>query len=122
MPVFNETKQPYEFLVRWDANGNLSGAHIGFRNVVTRDGQPFTETIDPVMPVSMAGGSGFPLADVLSQLQADAIVRGDALQADLAAKNAELKASQDQVTALQADLAAKQAEIDALTQVPAEAE
>jgi hypothetical protein len=61
-------RKPYELLVRWDAEGNLLGAHIQWSNVVTNaDGskQIYPTTIEPV--ALTAEGNGFPIADVLSE-------------------------------------------------------
>ena len=68
------TKHAYEFLVRWDRDGHLSGAHAQFR-FVTRDetGAVQGEFLGPAEPVAIAGAAGFPLADILSDMQAAAL-------------------------------------------------
>lgn len=64
------TKRPYEFLVRWDQQGNLAGAHAQFRYITTDEaGTVIGEFIGPAEPVAIAGANGFPLATVLTQEQ-----------------------------------------------------
>ncbi|KAA0593711.1 hypothetical protein J2848_006741 [Azospirillum lipoferum] len=64
------TKLPYEFLVRWDQQGNLAGAHVQFRFVTTDEsGTVIGEFVGPAEPVAAAGANGFPLAAVLTQEQ-----------------------------------------------------
>lgn len=90
-------KFPYEFLVRWDQNGAVSGAHVQWRTVVTEDGVFAGETVGAAEPVGMTdGAAGFPLTDILSQMTADALAAVNALAAErnlLAARVAELEAA-----------------------------
>lgn len=88
------TKHPYEFLVRWDRDGRLAGAHVQFRYVTVDDGAVVGEFVGAAEPVGLAGASGFPLADILPAIQAAAIAalesvtaERDALAAQIAARN-----------------------------------
>lgn len=64
---------PYEFLVRWDANGKLQGAHVQWRHVIKDDaGAIVGESLSNAEPV---GENGFPLDNILSQTQIDALAR-----------------------------------------------
>lgn len=77
------TKHPYEFLVRWDKTGSLSGAHAQFRYITADDdGTPIGEFIGAAEPVAIAGAAGFPLADILSPLQIAALTERDAVLAE----------------------------------------
>lgn len=59
------SKHPYEFLVRWDQQGMLSGAHVIWRYVM-RDGDVIvTESLSLAEPVAVGLSGGFPLADIL---------------------------------------------------------
>ncbi|GLR82219.1 hypothetical protein HUE56_00470 (plasmid) [Azospirillum oryzae] len=79
------TRQPYEFLVRWDHTGRLCGAHAQFRYITTADdGTMIGEFIGAAEPVAVAGSAGFPLTDILSPLQAAALAERDALAERLA--------------------------------------
>ena len=92
---------PYEFLVRWDHTGRLSGAHAQFRYVTTApDGAVIAEAVGAAEPVAVAGAEGFPLADILSEAHAAALT-----------SLAEVTAERDQ---LRVDLAALQGEYDRL--------
>ena len=84
MSVFTETRQPYEFLIRWDNNGIIQGAHIAFLDTVLKDGEIVTQTQSSVESVAIAEQVGFPLADVLSQLQIDVLKQVDVLKAEKA--------------------------------------
>ena len=91
MPVFTETKTPYELLVRW-RDGIISGAHVGFITTLRRDGVLIMETPENVQPVAIGSTAGFPLSDILSQVQIDAIIAMEAARAEKAAEVAALKA------------------------------
>ena len=94
MATFSETKTPYEFLIRWDNSGVIQGAHIAFLETVLKDEQVITQTQSSVESVEIAGQLGFPLSDVLSQIQIDALKQVDVLKAEfevLKAENETLK-------------------------------
>lgn len=102
--------RPYEFLARW-RDGVLAGAHIGFIEEVVEDGQVLSQKVLDVMPVAVAGATGFPLTDILTQLQADAIAERDAavaanttLQASLAEATAALEAAQAELAQLKGEV------------------
>lgn len=80
-----EKKIPYEFLVRWDSNGKLAGAHIGFLNQVVKDGTIIAEAVDQIFPVSLIGEVGFPLAEVLSLIEINALTALEAKESELLA-------------------------------------
>jgi len=84
MSVFTETRQPYEFLIRWDNNGIIQGAHIAFLDTVLKDGEIINQTQSSVESVAIGEQIGFPLADVLSQLQIDVLKQVDVLKAEKA--------------------------------------
>ncbi|PNQ94960.1 hypothetical protein C1S70_31380 (plasmid) [Azospirillum argentinense] len=66
-------KHPYELLVRWDQSGALQGAHVQYRYVI-RDGEDVIgETIGQALPLTLEAADGFPLGDLLSQVQIDAL-------------------------------------------------
>ncbi|CAO3426706.1 hypothetical protein [Azospirillum argentinense] len=67
------TKTPYELLVRWDQSGALQGAHVQYRYVI-RDGEDVIgETLGQAVPLTLEAADGFPLGDLLSQVQIDAL-------------------------------------------------
>ena len=77
--------RPYEFLVRW-RNGAISGAHVGFEDAIVEDGNTVSTTPNPVTPVDIGQGNGFPLSDILGTIEIDALARVAALEAELAEK------------------------------------
>jgi len=89
MSVFTENRTPYEFLIRWDNNGVIQGAHIAFLDTVLKDGEIINQTQTSVESVAIAEQVGFPLADVLSQLQIDALKQVDVLNAEIVVLKAE---------------------------------
>ena len=103
MSVFTETSQPYEFLIRWDNNGIIQGAHIAFLDTVLKDGEIITQTQSSVESVAIAEQVGFPLADVLSQLQIDVLKQVDVLNAEIVA----LKAKKDDLAKINEALVAE---------------
>ncbi len=67
-------KKPYELLIRWDQTGALVGAHVQHRYVITGDdGAVITETLGGAEPLTLDNAVGFPLGDILTQAQADAL-------------------------------------------------
>ena len=91
MSVFTEPRTPYEFLIRWDKDGIIQGAHIAFLDTILKDGEIISQTQSSVESVAIAEQVGFSLADVLSQLQIDALKQVDVLNAEIVA----LKADKD---------------------------
>jgi len=89
MSVFTETRKPYEFLIRWNNDGIIQGAHIAFLDTVLKDGEIINQTQSSVESVAIGEQIGFPLADVLSQLQIDALKQIDVLNAEIVALKAE---------------------------------
>jgi len=84
MSVFTETRKPYEFLIRWNKDGIIQGAHIAFLDTVLKDGEIINQTQSSVESVAIGEQIGFPLADVLSQLQIDVLKQVDVLKAEKA--------------------------------------
>ena len=82
---------PYELLIRWcPETGVLKGAHIQEIERLVEDGATVAVHTLPARPLHLAGGD-FPLADALTQAQADALVA--AAQA-IAERDAVLAAAQ----------------------------
>jgi hypothetical protein len=68
------TRQPYELLVRWRADGTLSGAHVQWATVVTDDDGAMKVYPEKLEPVAVKEGEpGFPVADILSAAQIAAL-------------------------------------------------
>lgn len=102
-----KTKQPYEFLARWNADtGEFQGAHIGFIvTVIDDDGSVLSRQQLPVEPVSLAGETGFPIADVLGKIHIDAIARCDLLEQENASMAVAIKEKDAAIEALRAEIA-----------------
>ena len=84
MATLTEVLRPYEFLVRWDTKtGLLKASHVGYSTVLLRDGVFASEVVEPVRPVDTPG---FPLADILQQIQIDSLVLVDNTKKDMMAK------------------------------------
>ena len=108
-------KTPYEFMARWDDAGNLLGAHVVFREAAVKDGVEISSKYGDVLPVSLAGGAGFPLAQILSALNTSAIVDSEAKAEEIATlKTAKADADTARDEAL-AEKDGKNAEVAALT-------
>lgn len=76
--------RPYEFLARWGVDGALKGAHVQFQRVVMDGDEEIFVGLESAQPVAvgLGGEGGFPLEEIMSLLQADAVT---AAQAALAA-------------------------------------
>lgn len=116
-----KTTTPYEFLARWK-NGALAGAHVKFLETITDDGAVVSQREGDPMSVAVAGAAGFPLDDILSALQTQAIAERDAAVAEKATAEAALSAATaTHTTALAAkaaEIAALEAQVAALTPTP----
>ena len=133
--AITKTQTPYEFMARWSDAGVLTGAHVVFREAIIEAGVEISSDIGDALPVSLAGGAGFPIAQILSALNTSAIIDSEAKAAEIATLTAEKdKAKTDadalvtvanadrdkalaQVATLTAQLAALQPPVDA-TGVP----
>jgi hypothetical protein len=106
----NTVKKPYELLVRWGPDGKLRGAHVQWTMLVTDDiGAVIGCYPGNVEPLALTQGqAGFPLADILSQTQADALAaltaeqeKSAALATQLSEANAQIVAEQQKIEAAQ---------------------
>lgn len=118
MSIFTKTKTPYEFLVRWSADGTLSGAHVGFRMITKEDGVVIADVLEPVVPVAVGLQAGFPLADILANVQAGMKDSGAAFLADIADAEAKKQASEKAEADAVAAKTAAEAAIAAIPVVP----
>lgn len=110
----NTTKKPYELLIRWDQEGKLAGAHVQYRFVITDGDAVVAESVGQAEPLSLAG---FPLSEVLSTAQADALAECESLRTSLAASQLALAETQKILSAAQFDLSTAH---DALMKISAE--
>ena len=113
MPI-TKSQTPNEFLVRWSDAGQIQGAHIVFREAVVEDGVELTSRLLPAQPVALAGSTGFPLADVLGDVQASALATIEARDGEIAALQTARQAVEAERDAAQARAAELQAQLDAI--------
>lgn len=72
---------PQEFLARWDDQGNFQGAHVVFLGkVLDDDGNVLAAQAMPPQSISIGELQGFPLNEILTQMQIDALKQVEALQ------------------------------------------
>ncbi len=109
-----KVQTPNEFLVRWSDAGQIQGAHIVFREAVIEDGTELTSRLLPAQPVALAGAAGFPLADVLAEVQASALATIEARDAEITALKASQQTIETERDAALAQAAALQAQLDAI--------
>ena len=83
MRQFTEVKTPYEFLIRWNNDGTISGAHIGFLETVLRDGEILTQKQNNVESVEIGLNEGFPLSNILDQVLIDSLILIEKLQSEI---------------------------------------
>lgn len=103
------TKQPYELLVRWDQDGKLSGAQMQHRYVI-RDGAKIVgESVGNAEALDLS--KGFPVQDVLTSAQADALATAEAAKARAAELASALQEMTSQRDAIKAHAAERIAEL-----------
>lgn len=98
-----KTSHPYEFLIRWDQQGNLAGAHVVWREVYTEDGEIITERMSDAQPVAIGQAEGFPLASVLDLALVDALEGLDGAAVALAERDATIAGLEATIAALVAE-------------------
>lgn len=84
-------RTPYEFLVRWNQGGELSGAHVVWLYTVKDGDTVLSQLESKPMTVALGQGEGYPLADILSEVQASAITAAQDAQAALAAAEQQIE-------------------------------
>ena len=79
MANYKEERTPYEFLVRWNTDGTISGAHVSWLDTVYKDDEILTQTPSPVESVAIAEQEGYPLKNILSQVLIDVLKQNEFL-------------------------------------------
>jgi hypothetical protein len=90
MAVFTEERTPNEFLVRWNKEGVIQGAHVGWLDTVLKDGVVLSQTETNVESVALGLSEGFPLTDILTQLQVDCVLERETLLLEIQTLKAEI--------------------------------
>lgn len=91
----SKTTTPYELLFRWNDDGQLTGGHVRYLTVHRDDdtGEIVAARATDALPVGLDGAGDFPLAAVLTPLQAAAVAAASAAQAEAAQTRAEAEAA-----------------------------
>jgi hypothetical protein len=90
MAVFTEERTPNEFLVRWNNEGLIQGAHVGWLDTVLKDGVILSQSETNVESVAVGLSEGFPLTDILTQLQVDCVLERETLLLKIETLKAEI--------------------------------
>jgi hypothetical protein len=90
MAVFTEERTPNEFLVRWNNDGLIQGAHVGWLDTVLKDGVILSQSETNVESVAVGLSEGFPLTDILTQLQVDCVLERETLLLEIQTLKAEI--------------------------------
>ena len=112
---------PYEFLVRWK-DGAVAGAHIRFLERIVENGVVISEKEGDAIPVSMAGGAGFPIADILTTLQVTALSNLASEKSAKETSETSLEKAKSDLAESEAQVVTMQAQIDAATPTEPEVE
>lgn len=72
MNNFTEIKTPYEFLVRFNSDGSINGAHVAWLEQLYKD-DVLINSKELVESVSIGFDNGFPLESILSLTLINAI-------------------------------------------------
>lgn len=112
MPIA-ETIRPYETLIRHNPDGSI-GAHHQSIYELTKDGIVLSSKIQPPVQLSVAGEEGLPLADILGETTAAALLAAEAAQAARAKAEAELATVKTQLEAATAQSATLRQQLDAV--------
>lgn len=88
-----DRQTPYEILVRFDEDGNLSGAHVRYLRTVILDGELLKAEPGPALPINL---EGFPTSAVMDDVSKQAIANEVTLREEITLLNiriADLEAS-----------------------------
>lgn len=66
--ILEEKKIPYEFLIRFNNEGRVNGAHIAYTETIIKDGQVIHSRQTDPQSVTLGIDEGFPLEDILGEL------------------------------------------------------
>jgi TolA-binding protein len=122
MSKFTESRTPYEFLVRWNQDSTISGAHVGFLDTVLKDGEVLTQKQNNVQSVALGLQEGFPLSDVLEQVLIDALLLIETLQSQNAGLKSEVETKDKEIAELEASATQAAKEIADLKEAATEKE
>ena len=103
MTIIEQTRA-YETLIRHHADGSIGAHHVRIYEVV-KDGQVLTSQLQSPIPLAVAGEQGVPLAQVLGDAAAAALLANEKAQAELAAVKAQLAAAQAELAKLKGAVA-----------------
>jgi hypothetical protein len=98
MTIIEQTRA-YETLIRHHADGSIGAHHVRIYEVV-KDGQVLTSQLQPPVPLSVAGEQGVPLAQVLGEAAAAALLANEKAQVELASVKAQLATAQAELAKL----------------------
>lgn len=96
MPLPTVKTFPYELLARWMPEGDgarFMGAHVRWLTVIDHGDGKQQHIESDAEPIDAGQGKGFPLADVVDEMQVSALVRCDDLTQQVAKLEAEAKES-----------------------------
>lgn len=94
-----ETTRPYETLIRHNADGSIGAHHQRIYELI-KDGQVLTSQLQPPVQLSVAGEQGVPLAQVLGDAAAAALLANEKTQTELFMVKAQLAAAQAELAKL----------------------
>lgn len=106
--ALKEKRTPYEVLVRFDENGEYKGAHVGYLNQVTKDGNVIHSTTELVE----VNDENFPLLDVMNKVQASAIRRVEVLDTELNNLNSEYGKAVKDIEGLRTELTRSETDLN----------
>jgi len=112
MTQFTEVRSPYEFLIRWNQDSTISGAHVGFLETVLRDGEVLTQKQNNVESVAMGLQEGFPLSDILDQVLIDALILIETLKAESQEIKLEIETAKAEAENLKTENATVKVEVE----------
>lgn len=106
-----ETTRPYETLIRHHADGSI-GAHHQRLYELIKDGVTLSSQMQAPVQLSVAGEEGLPLADILGETTAAALLATEAAQTARAKAEAELTTAKAQLDAATAQAATLLQQLD----------
>lgn len=98
--ALEEKKIPYEFLIRFNNEGRVNGAHIAYTETIIKDGQVIHSKQTDPQPVTLGVDEGFPLEDILGELNVLNVKEIELLQSEKSALEKKVTANEEEITSL----------------------
>lgn len=102
--ILEEKKIPYEFLIRFNNEGRVNGAHIAYTETIIKDGQIIHSKQTDPQAVTLGIDEGFPLEDILGELNVLNVKEIELLQYEKSELEKTVTENEEEINSLNGEL------------------